>query len=51
MQGAAALHDCGLLHLDLKGDNAKVTMQADGRQLKLMTLDLGSVRPTGCCKS
>ena len=51
MQGVDVLHGCGLLHLDMKADNANGCMQPDGSHLELAILDLGSARPTGCCKS
>ena len=51
VQGLHVLHSCQLIHLDLKLDNVRVSMDADGSCLHLTILDLGSARANGVSKS
>ena len=48
-QGLDELHSCGLVHLDLKMNNARVSVQLCGAKVnvKLVLVDLGSARAFG----
>lgn len=54
LQAVQDLHDCGLVHNDLKPENARVTMQVDGSHAHVMLVDLGACAEIGtsegsCC--
>ena len=47
MQALEVVHSCGLAHLDLKCNNARVNMDVAGQSLHLTLIDFGSARPSG----
>lgn len=49
-QALQAIHDKGMIHGDAKPDNFRVSMKADGTDLKLTLIDMGSAAPAGTGK-
>lgn len=51
VQGLACLHGCGLVHGDIKSDNAKAAVDGDSDHVHLELLDLSAACPNGTSKS